>query len=79
MNSSSTASKKAIIYPKINRKIFPNISKIYVQLLLLTTLSSVHMKQLCKPLKNIHIQYPWGHEWNNGEEVLDFSDNLHDP
>ena len=37
------------------------------------------MKAFLQSCKNIHTQYPWGHEWNIGKEVLDFSDNLHDP
>jgi len=78
MKSCSTASNNASLAQQ-TRKIFLNTVTIYVELMLLTTLISVHMKASLQDRKYIHTQYPWGYKWKTGKEVLDFSDNLRDP
>jgi hypothetical protein len=78
MKSCSTASNIASLAQQ-TRKIFLNTVTIYVKLMLLTTLISVHMNASLQDHKYIHTQYPWGYKWKTGIEVLDFSDNLRDP
>ena len=58
MNSCQLQVKKKIIYTKLNRKIFPNISKIYVQLIFPTTLSSVHIKATLQTFNKYTYSFP---------------------